>query len=424
MFEILQVQAVALREKELRTSEVSKGILENKIQISKAPKEFTNLLERLPLGYRLEAVVKRATRKELVLSLHFLGRDLEVSIKNLLGIEFKPGQKVVLTLIEKKPYVLKLSLPLARGHEIFSQLRYFFQSPLSKILSRFFNFGSLTNLITNSGLFYETKIARYLLGKESKENLEKDLKFKIFSLFREFKLDKPKRFLVALPLSRLLITKQNMPFFRTNLLNFLGAYTNFYNLSPEKVETIGNFLILTRERIRKKYPFTLKGLKYYKLNRPILLHRLEAEFYRDFPRNSYSLNSLKEVLEFIQFLQGWSVLQNYKKAVIPFTYKGKKFFLGLYPIGNRRNISLLWERGLIKLSYKENNPFQGELLMVFKDERTLERFKKHIEELKKELESCQFSLKDVKFAVAPNVEELFILDMADKEYSNFLEIFI
>ena len=79
---------------------------------------------------------------------------------------------------------------------------------------------------------------------------------------------------------------------------------------------------------------------------------------------------------------------------------------------------------MAKLSYNVNNPFEGELLFVLKDEKLAEEFKRDIETLKEELQKSKFQLKDVKFATAQNVEELFVIDMADKEYSNFVKLYL
>ena len=425
MFEILQAQAVTLRTEKPTTERITKGLTsESRIQITKAPKEVSTFLDFVPLGFQLEAVVRRATRREVVLQLQFLGRNLEITVKNLLGIEFKPGQKVLLTLIDRNPYVLKLTLPLAKSHQIFSQIRNYFQNPLSTLLEKFLKLPQIPNLIANSGLFYEAKVVRYLLGQEKRENLRKDLKYKLQSLIKGFGFDHKKYLLIPIPLGHRVKFHAKLPFYRVSLVNFLKAYAAFNRLSPERIETFANFILLTQEKIKKKLPKSFKKVQKRELDRPIFFHTLDKQIYAPFTEKAVSFSLLKELVDFIQFLQGWSIVQNYSKVVIPFTYKGRKFFVGFYKSGNRKNISLLWERGLVKLSYLQSNPWQGELLFVFKDERTLNRFKTHIEELKKELQEVYFTVTDTKFAVASNPEELFILDMADKEHSNFLKMYL
>jgi len=426
MFEVLQVQAVTLKGERVAVERTARGFpKESRIQITGAPKEITHFLEFVPLGFQLEAFVKKATRQEVVLRLQFLGRELEITVKNLLGLEFKPGQRVLLTLIDKNPYVLKLSLPLARSHEIFSKIRNFFQNPLSGLIARFQNLEQLSNLIANSGLFYEAKVVRYLLGKEKRENLKKDLKYQLHHIIKGFGFDKTKHILIALPIKgRFTKAKINLPFLRVDLLKFAQVYASFYELSPKAVETIGKFILLTKEKIKRRFPKVSKNFKKLELSHPLFFHPLEGEIYSTFKSRVVSFDLLKDLVEFIQFLQGWSIVQNYSKAIIPFTYKGRSFFLGLYSVGNRKNISLLWKNGLIRLSYLETNPWQGELLFVLKDENILRTFQKHIEELKKELKKLHFRVTDIKFNIATNLEELFILDMADKDHSNFLEIYL
>ncbi len=424
MFEIMQVQAVALREGKPSVERAARGTpSESRIQIVRAPKEVGSFFDFVPLGFQLEAYVKKATRQEVVLRLQFLGREVEITVKNLLGIKFKPGQKVLLTLIDRNPYVLKLSLPLAESYKIFSQVRNFFKGPLPSVLGNFLNLPSLPEALKNSGLFYESRLVNFLLGREKKENLQKDIKYRLFSLVKGLGFDRPKYEFFVRPVGRFK-TYVSLPFQKVNLWNFVRAYGAFYEISPTSIERLAEYIHLTKVRLKKKFPLLVRRKNIRELDRPVYFHHLEREPYANFLNRTVSYNLLKELVDFIQFLQGWSIVQNYSKVVIPFTYKGRKFFVGLYGGGPKRNISLLWEGGLVKLSYTVQNPWQGELLMVFKDEGTLERFRSHAEELKEELKKVYFTPTTIKFATAKNPEELFILDMADKEHSNFLKIYL
>jgi hypothetical protein len=424
MFEILRVQAVAQSRPQVERTETR--ITQTDIKLSRVPKDLSGFLDFVPLGFQLEAYVKKATRNEVVLRLLFLGREVEITVKNLLGIEFKPNQKVILTLIERNPYVFRVSLPLAQSYKIFSRIREFFKSPLPAVLRSFLNFTDLQEGIKNSGLFYENKVVRYLLGKENAESIRSDIKYKLLSLIKGMDFTRPKYQLFVRPLGNFIKSYTSLPLWRINLNNFLKAYSAFYELSPTIVENLARFIYLSRLKLKKKYPLLFKGgaKKQKELDKPIFFAPLRKEVYRNLISSSVGYNLLKETVEFLQFLQGWSIVQDYGKAVIPFTYRDRKFFMGIYSSGGKRHISLLWEKGLVKLSYMESNPWQGELLFVLKDEKTLERFKKHIEELKGELEKIHFHLLSVKFATAPNVEELFILDMADKEHSNFVKLYL
>ena len=443
MFEVLQIQAVALRESQKSPAErvERKPTSEARVKLGPLPREAKALFDFVPLGFELEAVVKKASRDEVVLRLKFLGREVQIAVKNPLGLEFKPGQRVVLTLIEKNPYVLKLSLNLAESHKIFSRVREFFQSPLSGVLSKLLSpkgktatggglSSLLRTLLSDSGIFYENRVVRHLLGKESSENLKGDLKYRLLLLAHRYGFDRPKYELLVKPLGFIGtggVRRGKLPFFhRVPLEHFVRVWGAFYELSPAAVERLGRFIELTKIKWKKTVARPKGGgMKRGGLDKPLFLAPLLPEPFTPLrEKQPISYYQLKELLEFIQFLQGWSVLQNYSKAVIPLPFGGKKFFLGVYRKGNTGNISLLWEKGLVKLSYNGNNPFKGELLFVVKDPSLLRRFKEHIGELKEELQKLNFTLEDVKFATAPNVEELFILDMADKEYSNFVKLYL
>jgi len=424
MFEVLRVQAVAQSRPQVERTETR--IAQTNIKLSRVPKDLSSFLDFVPLGFELEAYVKKATRDEVVLRLRFMGREIEITVKNLLGIEFKPNQRVVLTLIDRNPYVFKLSLPLVQSYKIFSRIRNFFKSPLPSVLKSFLNFTELPMGIRNSGLFYEHKVVRYLLGQETPESLRFDLKYKLLSLINNMGFIRPKYQLFVKPFGRFVKGYNSFPLWKINLTNFINAYAAFYELSPTSVENLIHFIYLSQVRLKKRYPSLFKEFKAQKreIDKPIFFAPLRKEPYGRLISHAVGYNLLKETVEFLQFLQGWSIVQNYQKAVIPFTYRDRKFFMGIYSSGGKKNISLLWEKGLVKLSYTEGNPWQGELLFVLKDEKTLERFKKHIEELKEELEKVHFRLLDVKFATAPNTEELFILDMADREHSNFMKLYL
>ncbi|RTZ60104.1 MAG: hypothetical protein DSZ31_02645 [Gammaproteobacteria bacterium] len=424
MFEILRVQAVAQGRPQVERAETK--TTQANIKLSHIPKDLSSFLDFVPLGFQLEAFVKKATREEVVLRLFFLGREVEITVKNLLGIQFKPNQKVFLTLIDRNPYVFKLSLSLADGYKIFSRIREFFKSPLPAVLRAFLNFSDLPTEIKNSGLFYEYKVVRYLLGKEDAESLRSDIKYKLLSLINTMGFNRPKHQIFVRPLGKFVKSYTSLPLWRVNLTNFLNAYMSFYELSPTAVENLARFIYLSRGELKRKYPFLFKKTtkRRKELDKPLFFAPLKREAYQKLISSSVGYNLLKETVEFLQFLQGWSIVQNYGKAIIPFTHRGKKFFLGIYPAGGKKNISLLWEKGLVKLSYMESNPWQGELLFVLKDEKTLERFKRDIETLKRELQEVYFRVLNVKFATAGNTEELFILDMADKEHSNFVKLYL
>ena len=424
MLEVLRVQAVAQRGPQVERAETK--TTQANIKLSHIPKDLSGFLDFVPLGFELEAYVKKATRDEVVLRLFFLGREVEITVKNLLGIQFKPHQKVLLTLIDRNPYVFKLSPSLGEGYKIFSRIKEFFKSPLPAVLKVFFNFSDLPMGIKNSGLFYEYKVVRYLLGKENSESLHSDIKYKLLSLINTMGFNRPKYQLFVRPFGKFVKGYTSLPLWRVNLTNFLNAYLSFYELSPTVVENLARFIYLSREKLKKRFPFLFKGgaKERKELDKPIFFAPLRKEVYRKLVSSAVGYNLLKETVEFLQFLQGWSIFQNYGKAIIPFTHRGKKFFLGIYSAGGRKNLSLLWERGLVKLSYTEANPWQGELLFVLKDEKTLERFKGDTETLKKDLQEVHFNVVDVKFATAVNTEELFILDMADKESSNFMKLYL
>ena len=425
MLEVQRIQAVALKEQKspLERVDRQKGA-EEKIKLGPLPRDVKSFFDFVPLGFQLEAYVKKATREEVLLRLRFMGREIEISVKNLLGLEFRPNQKVLLTLIDRNPYILKVSLPLAEGYKIFSQVRNFFKSPIPAVLNTLLGLPSVALGIKNSGIFYESKVVRYLLRKEDKEALKGDIKYKLLGLAKRMGFTRPKFQLLARPLGFAKIFG-SLPFYRINLEAFVRAYAPFYELSPKLVETFTNFLFLTREKIVKRFPqFVKKRNKIKELDKPIFFSQPSKEVYKPLTSRAVSYNLLKETMNFIQFLQGWSVVQNYQKAIIPFTYGGRKFFLGFYGSGGIKNISLLWEKGMVKLSYAESNPYQGELLFVLKEESLIPTFRNSVEELKKQLKEVYFTVTDVKFVQAPNTEELFILDMADKEHSNFIKIYL
>ena len=424
MFEVPRIQAVAFREQKSPVERIERQpFAEARIKLGALPKEVKSFFEFVPVGFQLEAYVKKATREEVILRLRFLNREIEIAVKNLLGLQFKPNQKVLLTLIDRNPYLLKLSLPLAESYKIFSQVREFFRSPLPSVLNAFLNLPSVALGIKNSGIFYENRVVKYLLGEESFENLKEDVKFKLFRIVKKLGFTKPKYQIFARPLG-FVNTFAKLPFKRINLDFFIRAYSHFYELSPKLIETFTGFIYLTKQKLLKRFPKNFKRRSIEELDKPLFFSKPDKSVYKPLVERAVSYNLLKEVIDFLQFLQGWSIVQNYGKAIIPFTHKGRKFFLGFYGSGGRKNISLLWEKGIAKLSYSESNPYSGELLFVLKDERLIPLFQRDIEELKRELKESHFTLTDVKFATAPNTEELFILDMADKEHSNFVKLYL
>ena len=425
MFEVLRVQAVAFREEKPQTARIERQTSsETRIKLGALPKAVKGFFDFVPLGFQLEAYVKRATKDEITLRVNFLGRWVEITVKNLLGLELKPNQKVVLTLIEKNPYVLKLSLPLEESFKIFSRIREFFKTPLPRILGMLINIPSTLEGIKNSGLFYERKVVEYLMGREKPESLKRDLKYKLLQMVKGWKFDKPRVDIFIRPLG-VIKSYYRLPFYRVDLARFLSAYGSFYKLSPSMVERFAEYIYLARASFKKKFPHTgLKRVKKRELDKPLFFSHPSKGFYKTFSDGTISFNLLKETVDFIHFLQGWSIVNDYQKVVIPFPYKGRRFFLGFYRSGVNKNISLLWENGLVKITYRDTNPWQGEILFVVNDEHILKRLEAHKEELKRELEKIHFNPTEIKFASAQNVEELFILDMADKEHSNFVKIYL
>ena len=254
MFEVQRIQAVAFREQKSPVERVGKQPLtESKIKLGALPKEVKSFFEFVPIGFQLEAYVKKATREEVILRLRFLDRELEIAVKNLLGFKFEPNQKVLLTLIDRNPYLLKLSLPLAESYKIFSQVREFFKSPLPSVLNAFLNLPSIPLLIKNSGLFYENRLVKYLLGEESTESLREDTKYKLFKIVNRLGFTKPKYQLFARPL-RFVNTFASLPFRRINLELFIKAYSPFYELSPKLIETFTGFIHLTKQKLLRKFP--------------------------------------------------------------------------------------------------------------------------------------------------------------------------
>ncbi len=425
MLEVPRIQAVSLEPKAREPGRLERSISgkEARIQLTKVPGEITSFLDFVPLGFQLEAYVKKASREEVRLLLNFLGKDVEISVKNALGLRFEPGQKVLLTLIDRNPYVLKISLPIAQSHKIFSLVRDFFQGPISGVLSKFFASGNILNLLLNSGVFYENRVINYLLGKNDKKNLKKDLKFKLFSLIKGLGFDKPKYQLVVKPLNFAKF-HPSLPFIKINLNKFMEIYAPFYELKPKLIENFAGFIILTKTKIRKKFPFSRRGFKRKELDKPLFFAKLNKKAYKSFTERALPYNLLKDTLDFIQYLQGWSIAQNYQKVIIPLSYRGKKAFLGFYKTGNRKNFSLLWKNGLIKLSFTAGDNWNADLLIVAKNEAVLSTLKRHMNELVKALKDSYINLRSINYGLAQNVEELFILDMADKEHSNFLKIYL
>jgi hypothetical protein len=423
MFEVLRVQAVAFKEEKPQATRIErKETAAAKIKIGSLPKEVKAFLDFVPLGFQLEAYVKKATRDEVILRLNFLGRQVEISVKNLLGLELQPNQRVVLTLIERNPYVLKLSTPFTEGFKIFSYVRQFFKTPIPRILNMFFNIPDTFFGVKNSGLFYERKIVEYLLGKENLSTIKSDIKYHLLNIVKGWKFDKPQMEIVIRPLG-IVRNFYKLPLYRVDLTKFLKVYGSFYQLSPSAIAKFSEFIFLTRKKLKSK-KIHLRKIKKKELDKPAFFAKPNRHFYKTLGDKLISFNLLKETVEFLQFLQGWSVINNFEKAIIPFPYKGRKFFIGFYRTGVNRNISLLWENGLVKLTYRDTNPWQGEILFVVNDEGILRNLNKNIDELKKELEKIHFTPTEIKFAAAPNVEELFILDMADKEHSNFMKLYL
>jgi hypothetical protein len=426
MLEVPRIQAVSLEPKAREPGRVERGIAgkETKIQLTKVPGEITSFFEFVPLGFQLEAYVKKATREEVKLLLNFLGRDVEITVKNPLGLQFQPGQKVLLTLIDRNPYVLKVSLPIAESYKIFSLVRNYFQSPIPSILSKFLTSGGgIWNLLLNSGIFYENRVIKYLLGKENRENLKGDLKFKLFSLIKGLGFDRSKYKLLARPLgfSKL---HPSLPFIKIDLNRFVRIYAPFYELKPKLIETLAGFVVLTKQKLKRKFNFPKRRAKIKEFDKPLFFSKLNRKVYQSFIEKTLPYNLLKDTVNFIQYLQGWIIAQNYRKMVVPINYQGKKLFLGFYKTGNKRNLSLLWENGLIKLTFPPGDTWNADLLIVTKNEPLLYKLKRHVNELIKDLQDSYINLRSVNYGVAQNVEELFILDMADKEHSNFIKIYL
>ena len=276
MFEVLRVQAVAQSRPQVERTETR--IAQTNIKLSHVPKDLSSFLDFVPLGFELEAYVKKATRDEVVLRLRFMGREIEITVKNLLGIEFKPNQRVVLTLIDRNPYVFKLSLPLVQSYKIFSRIRNFFKSPLPSVLKSFLNFTELPMGIRNSGLFYEHKVVRYLLGQETPESLRFDLKYKLLSLINNMGFIRPKYQLFVKPFGRFVKGYNSFPLWKINLTNFINAYAAFYELSPTSVENLIRFIYLSQVRLKKRYPSLFKEFKAQKreIDKPIFFAPLEG----------------------------------------------------------------------------------------------------------------------------------------------------
>jgi hypothetical protein len=280
-------------------------------------------------------------------------------------------------------------------------------------------------VLKNSGIFYEHKLVRYLLGQEKKENLQKDIKYKLLSLIGKFKLDRPKYQLIVLPSGFNQVRFLPEIFKYVNLRSFLEVYSPFYELSPRLVDSLEGFIFLTKkEFIRKIPPLKRKRIERGFLEKKIFLLKPEAGLYKTFPKEALSIFQLKELVDFLQTLQGFAVSNHFNKVIVPFSYKGQKFFLGIYQVKGKKNISLLWQDGLVKITYTDLKPIETTLFFVLKNTRLKEKFQSNIDELKKELEKLNLKVEKVEFSVAPNVEELFILDMAETDKEQFLKLYL
>ena len=107
---------------------------------------------------------------------------------------------------------------------------------------------------------------------------------------------------------------------------------------------------------------------------------------------------------------------------MPFRYEREKFFLGFYKSEGKINLSLLWKNGLIKLTYSPVNKLT--VLTIFRSMEILEKYKKSFPSLLKELQNMGFEILDFKVSLASNLEELFILDMAQNTNTNFINIYL
>jgi hypothetical protein len=54
----------------------------------------------------------------------------------------------------------------------------------------------------------------------------------------------------------------------------------------------------------------------------------------------------------------------------------------------------------------------------------MEKIRSEIDQLKKELQQLNLKVENIDFSVAPNVEELFILDMADSDKEQFMKMYL
>jgi len=211
---------------------------------------------------------------------------------------------------------------------------------------------------------------------------------------------------------------------KIDLNRFVRIYAPFYELRPKLIETLAGFIILTKEKLKGKIKFSKGKVKIKEFAKPLFFSKLNKEVYKSFIERALPYNLLKDSVNFIQYLQGWIIAQNYRKMVVPINYQGKRAFLGFYRTGNKKNLSLLWENGLIKLSFQEGDNWNADLLIVAKSRTLLQKLKQHINELIKDLKDTYINLRSINYGVAQNVEELFILDMADREHSNFLKIYL
>jgi hypothetical protein len=428
MINVPRVEAVSLRPLEEVPSIATTAkpeVREGKIQLVKTPPAAAKFFESVPLGATLEAEVVKASKEELLILLNFQGRKVEISVKNPLGLDFIPGQKILLTLVDRNPYILKIRLPIEENYRLFSLVRSFFNSPLGRGFSFFLNLPSLGLALKNSGIFYEHKFVRYLLGQEKKENLQRDIKYKLLTLIRSFSLDRPKHQLIALPAGFNQVRSLPEIFRYVNLKSFLEVYSPFYELSPRLIETLDSFIFLTRREFLKKIP-PIKRRKIEKgfLEKKIFLSKVNKGIFKNFPKKAITISQLKELMDFIQTLQGWAVSNHFRKVIIPITYQGENFFVGIYEVKGKKNISLLWKDGLVKITYTESRPIELNLFFILKNKQTMEKIRSEIDQLKKELQQLNLKVENIDFSVAPNVEELFILDMADSDKEQFMKMYL
>jgi hypothetical protein len=406
---------------------------EARLQLVKTPSVVRNFFETIPLGYELYAVVKKASEEELLISLHFLNKELEIHVKNAFGLEFKPGQKILLALIDKNPFVLKILPFRDERFKIFSVIKNFFRNPslFSVNINPSEVGGIIPLLIKNSGIFYERKIVEYLLGREKLEELKKDSKYKLLKLIVDFGFNKEKFQIVPKPLKKsykLLLSpaeKKVIDIRKINLEKFARIYASFYKLSPKLLKTFWNFIFLTKTNVKRNISFRRRKVKYEKGELGKIFFLTKEDFkplLKSKLSHSLTYYQIKENFEFINFLQAWTVNNNLNKLIVPFRYEREKFFLGFYKSEGKINLSLLWKNGLIKLTYSPVNKLT--VLTIFRSMEILEKYKKSFPSLLKELQNMGFEILDFKVSLASNLEELFILDMAQNTNTNFINTYL